>query len=166
MMLLKSRDSFLAMHQILSKVQFVKMHLHTLPEYPFTYWQSSNQVRMMKTATGVASVIRQSLGMASDYTLVMHDMFTRKLLNKLDEIQQRHILKSASMPRRQKVHIDDGANGAGISDGTKGQRCCAFQFLQTMQIHQASAVIAKPRAPVPYRCQLVQLHASATGKHD
>lgn len=70
------------------KVQFVKMHLHTFPEYPFYVLAVELQPKYGKDEdrTGVASVIRQSLGMASDYTLVMHDMFTRKLLNKLDEI--------------------------------------------------------------------------------
>ena len=70
------------------KVQFVKMHLHTFPEYPFYILAVELQPKYGKDEdrAEVASVIRQSLGMASDYTLVMHDMFTRKLLKKLDEI--------------------------------------------------------------------------------
>lgn len=90
------RSFFADLPHVYRLVQLVKMHLHTFPEYPFYVLAIDLQSKYNTEADrmAVAGVIRENLAFSSDYTLIMHDMFTRKLMHRLEEIPESLIYKA------------------------------------------------------------------------
>ena len=90
------RSFFSDLPDVYRLVQLVKMHLHTFPEYPFYVLaiDLKSKYNTESERMAVAGIIRQNLQFSSDYTLIMHDMFTRKLMHRLEEIPESLIYKA------------------------------------------------------------------------